>query len=101
VGGAIITGAAFLVLKSVEYAEKLNHGSGFGDDTFFTTYYLLTGFHFLHVAVAVCLLGVMWSGIRRGHYHRDDHQDVESSGVFWHLCDLVWLLLYPIIYLLP
>lgn len=100
VGGAIITGIAFLSLKGVEYAGKIHHGIGFGSDTFFTLYWLLTGFHFLHVLVAVVLLVVMWSGIRRGKYHRDHYLNVESSGIFWHMCDLIWLLLYPIIYLL-
>lgn len=100
VGGAICTGVAFLLIKGGEYAEKIQHGIGFGSDAFFTLYWLLTGFHFLHVVVAVVLLIFMWSGIRRGKYHRDRLQDVESSGIFWHMCDLIWLLLYPIIYLL-
>ena len=98
--GAIVSGVAFLVLKGFEYAEKIQHGIGFGEDTFFTLYWLLTGFHFLHVVVAVVLLLVMRSGICRGRYHRDNLHDVESSGIFWHLCDLIWLLLYPVIYLL-
>ena len=100
VGGAIYTGLAFLLLKGSEYVEKIQHGIGFGSDTFFTLYWLLTGFHFLHVVVAVVLLIVMWFGIRRGKYHRHHLQNVESSGIFWHMCDLIWLLLYPIIYLL-
>lgn len=100
IGGAIFTGLAFLVLKGAEYAEKIQHGIGFGSDTFFTLYWLLTGFHFLHVVVAVVLLIVMWSGVRCEKYHRGQLQDVESSGIFWHMCDLIWLLLYPVIYLL-
>jgi nitric oxide reductase NorE protein len=76
VSGAIFTGLIFLVLKGVEYAEKIGHGIGFGDDTFFTLYFALTGFHFIHVLVAVVLLSFMARGIRRGDYHRDNHQDV-------------------------
>ena len=49
---------------------------------------------------AVVLLAFMARGIRRGHYHREEHLDVESSGIFWHMCDLIWLLVYPVIYLL-
>lgn len=99
-GAAISAGFAFLLLKSVEYAIKIHHGIGFGDDTFFTLYWLLTGFHFLHVLVAVVLLLVMRSGLRRGKYHPGNFADVESAGIFWHMCDLIWLLLYPVIYLL-
>lgn len=100
IGGAIFSAAAFLGLKSVEYADKLAHGYGLHTDRFFTLYWLLTGFHFLHVAAAMLLLALMWWGLHRGRYTAAEHEDVESSGIFWHLCDLIWLLLYPIIYLL-
>lgn len=98
--GAIATGIGFIILKSFEYSQKFGHGIGLGNDTFFTLYYLLTGFHLIHVFVAAILLVVMLRGARRGRYDADHHQDVESVGIFWHLCDLIWLLLYPIIYLL-
>lgn len=94
------SGVVFLVLKGVEWAEKLRHGLGLHHDSFFTYYWLLTGFHFLHVMVAVAILGFMYLGIRAGRYSREDHIDVESGGVFWHMCDLIWLLVYPTIYLL-
>lgn len=97
---AITTGLLFTVLKGVEYADKVQHGIGFGRDVFFTFYYALTGFHLVHVLVAVALLAFMARGIQKGHYHRENHLDVESSGIFWHMCDLIWLLVYPIIYLL-
>ncbi len=97
---AITTGLLFTVLKGVEYADKVQHGIGFGRDVFFTFYYALTGFHLVHVLVAVALLAFMARGIQKGHYHRENHLDVESSGIFWHMWDLIWLLVYPIIYLL-
>lgn len=100
-GWAIISGLSFMLLKGVEYAEKIQHGIGLSHDEFFTLYYLLTGFHFLHVLVAVVLLIVMRVGVGKGTYDQREHQNVESSGIFWHMCDLIWLLLYPIIYLLP
>lgn len=97
---AILTGLAFAVLKGIEYAEKVRHGIGFADDAFFTLYFLLTGFHLMHVLVAVVLLLFMARGIQSGRYHGSDHENVEASGIFWHMCDLIWLLLYPVIYLL-
>ena len=100
VTAAIITGLVFMALKGIEYADKIQHGIGFGRDVFFTFYYALTGFHLVHVFAAVVLLAFMARGIRHGHYQREEHLDVESSGVFWHMCDLIWLLLYPVIYLL-
>lgn len=100
VNAAILSGLGFLILKGFEYAEKIRHGIGFGEDAFFTLYYALTGFHAVHVLVAVVLLAFMALGIRRGRYTARNHFDVESSGIFWHLCDLIWLLLFPILYLI-
>ena len=97
----ILSGGVFLGLKSFEFADKLNHGYDLHADTFFTLYWLLTGFHFIHVGVAVIILLVMWRGIRSRRYKASDFEDVESSGIFWHMCDAIWLLLYPVIYLLP
>lgn len=100
ISSAIASGLAFLIIKGLEYAEKIQHGIGFGVDPFFTLYYALTGFHAIHVLVAMVLLAFMALGIRRGRYHQHDHLDVESCGIFWHMCDLIWLLLFPILYLL-
>ena len=94
------SGVVFATLKAVEYAEKLQAGHGFGNDAFYTVYFLLTGFHLVHVLVAAVLLAFMARGIRRGHYQHDSYLDVESSGIFWHMCDLIWLLVYPVLYLL-
>ena len=100
IAAAIGSGIGFLLIKSVEYSAKIQHGIGFGDDVFFTLYYALTGFHSLHVLAAVVILLYLWRGIGRERYTRDDHFDVESGGIFWHMCDLIWLLIYPVIYLL-
>ncbi len=97
---ALLTGVLFLALKLIEYRQKAAHGIQFGEDTFFTLYYLLTGFHFVHVLVAVVLLGMLARSVRLGHSHAGDHQNFEAGAVFWHMCDLIWLLLYPVIYLL-
>lgn len=98
--GAIASGAVFLAIKSVEYATKLSHGLGLHHDTFFTYYWLLTIFHCLHVMVAVVILVVMRRTLAKGRVTEGDHANVEGAGVFWHMCDLIWLLLYPTIYLL-
>lgn len=94
------SGLFFLVLKGIEWSQKLHHGLGLHRDSFFMWYWLLTGFHFLHVVVAVFILLALYRGVRGGRWTQADHLDVESGGAFWHLCDLVWLLLYPTVYLL-
>lgn len=97
---AIASGAGFLFLKSVEYYQKISHGIGLEHNSFFTFYWLLTGFHFLHVALGTVLLLALVRGIRKGVYNGSNSLDVESCGVFWHMCDLIWLMLFPTFYLL-
>lgn len=92
---AIAGGLAFLGLKGVEYADKIAHGQTLGSDPFFTWYWLLTVFHLMHVLVGLVILGCL---LRRLSTIKGD--DFEAGGVFWHMCDLIWLLLFPILYLI-
>lgn len=85
-------GAVFLWIKGAEYAAKAGDGIGWDTHPFFTFYYGLTGFHAAHVAAGVVLLLlVAW---------RDAPQNIEAGAMFWHMVDLVWVLLYPVVYLL-
>lgn len=95
-----VGGLAFLGLKGYEYWQKLTQGFGLQYDDFFSMYWMITGFHYLHVVVGTVLLMVAALGIRRGSYTRDSHEDVETIGVFWHMCDLIWILVFPTIYIL-
>ena len=91
-GLSAVLGLAFLWIKSAEYADKAEHGIGWDTHPFFTFYYLLTGFHAAHVVAGiVILLLVMW---------RDAPRNIEVGAAFWHMVDLVWVLLFPVIYLL-
>lgn len=89
---AALLGLLFLWIKGVEYAQKAALGITFETHPFFMFYYLLTGFHAAHVAAGVVLLLlVAW---------RDDPGNIEAAAAFWHMVDLVWVLLFPIVYLL-
>lgn len=101
IGLAVLCGLGFVLVKAGEYGAKLAQGLDLHHSTFYTLYWLLTGFHFLHVVVAVILLLAMAHGLRRGCCSAEHFENVESTAVFWHLCDLIWLLLMPVIYLLP
>lgn len=98
--GATASSVAFLALKGVEWGAKLARGLGLRHDTFFTGYWLLTGFHVLHVVAALAILVALLRGVAAGRITAHDPLDVEAGGAFFHLCDLVWLLLYPSVYLL-
>ena len=91
-GAAAALGFVFLWIKALEYSAKASEGISWDSHPFFTFYYLLTGFHAAHVVAGiVLLLLVAW---------RDEPDNIEAAGAFWHMVDLVWILLFPVIYLL-
>lgn len=85
-------GAVFLIVKAFEYGSKAALGIGIETSPFFTFYYLITGFHAVHVIAGMAVLAlVSW---------RDSVRNMETAVAFWHMVDLVWVLLFPIIYVL-
>lgn len=87
-----LLGAVFVAIKTFEYADVAGKGISTETHPFFTFYYLLTGFHALHVLAGMVILAlVAWKVTRR---------NVEVGTAFWHMVDLVWVLLFPVIYLL-
>jgi len=95
----IVLGSFFLGLKGVEYYEKLEAGLNMGYNTFFSFYWMLTLFHVIHVIVGLAILISVYFGIKKEN-STTNIEDVEASATFWHMCDLIWLLLFPVIYLL-
>ena len=93
----MLGGFLFLVLKGIEYYFKINEGYTLGYNSFYTFYWLLTGFHVIHVIVGLVILLFMQNGIKKS---TAVIEDVEASTTFWHMCDLIWLLLFPILYLI-
>jgi nitric oxide reductase NorE protein len=89
VAGAL--GLVFLFFKIREYAAETGAGIGFDSGTFFTLYFLITGFHALHVVLGIVILAIVaiWPS----------RLNVETGAAFWHMVDLVWLLVFPVVYL--
>ncbi|WP_280546959.1 MULTISPECIES: cytochrome c oxidase subunit 3 family protein [unclassified Halomonas] len=91
-GAAMALGVLFGVIKVVEYSSKFAAGITPETNTFFGFYYGLTAFHFAHVLFGLALLAlVTW---------RTSPENVETAAAFWHMVDLIWILLYPLLYLL-
>jgi len=95
----MLGGVLFLGLKSIEYIDKIEAGLTIGYNTFFTFYWMLTLFHVIHVLVGLVILVSVYVGLKR-EKSTTTIEDVEASAAFWHMCDLIWLLLFPIIYLI-
>ena len=89
---AALGGVIFLVVKGMEYAHDLSLGIGIDTHPFFTFYFLLTGFHAAHVIAGVAVLALVAIRARP--------EPVQAGAMFWHMVDLVWVLILPPIYLL-
>lgn len=93
----MLFGILFLVLKSIEYIGKLDEGLDMGYNIFFTFYWSLTLFHVIHVIVGLVILISVYFGLEKS---KMTIEDVEAGSAFWHMCDLIWLLIFPVIYLI-
>ena len=98
--GGVLTGVLFTVSKSIEYAGKFSQGITPATNGFFMWYFVLTGVHLLHVLIGTSLLAFVWTGARRGAYGSANLVVPESVASFWHLVDLVWIMLFPLLYLM-
>ncbi|MCB1928705.1 MAG: cytochrome c oxidase subunit 3 family protein [Rhodocyclaceae bacterium] len=98
--GAIACGAGFTLVKSAEYADKIAAGVTLSSDTFHMFYLSLTFFHFMHVILGMVVLAVLAIGSARGRYGPGRMNGLESGAAYWHMVDLVWLVLFPLVYVL-
>lgn len=108
--GAMVLGAGFLGLKAAEYASHLADGiaPGYhagaalpaaGERLFFALYYAMTGLHALHVIAGLAILGWLARRVARARITAERHTELELGGLYWHLVDVVWIFLWPLLYL--
>jgi nitric oxide reductase NorE protein len=91
------SGGVFLVLKTVDYVHKATEGHWLGATEFWDAYILATGFHFAHVLVGLVLLVTVGKKLGRAPFE-DAETAVAGTALFWHMCDVVWLFLFPLFY---
>jgi cytochrome c oxidase subunit 3 len=93
-----LMGAIFLGGQVYEY---LSLGYGLTTNIFSNCFYIMTGFHGLHVFVGLLLiLGVVWRSRRPGHYSSHKHTGIEMAEIYWHFVDVIWIILFALIYIL-
>jgi heme/copper-type cytochrome/quinol oxidase subunit 3 len=95
-----VIGATFLGVQMYEYSELLGHGFGPWSGLYGSTFFTLTGFHGFHVFIGVVCL--TWATVKafRGGYDNGNYQGLEVLGLYWHFVDLVWIILFTIVYLI-
>jgi nitric oxide reductase NorE protein len=96
--GAIGLGGGFLVVKGVEYTAKFDAGISLSTNTFWMFYLSLTFFHFMHVILGMVILAAVLLKAGRGGYTAAEHRGVETGASYWHMVDLVWIILFPLVY---
>jgi heme/copper-type cytochrome/quinol oxidase subunit 3 len=92
-----LLGSAFLAIKGYDYVHMWRHGFTISSSLFGSCYYLLTGFHGLHVLSGVILLLYLLTAAWRGAFSASEHGRVEYSGLYWHFIDIVWVILFTIL----
>jgi len=105
-------GCVFLGVKVIEYSEKFQHhlipGYNFQWDgplansvqIFYSFYFVMTGMHALHMIIGVAVITPLIIKAARGHFSKDYYSPIEMFGLYWHFVDIVWIFLFPLLYLL-
>jgi len=95
VGGGLC-GVVFILVKAYEWATKIAQGHTFPSNNFFMYYYMLTGVHLFHVAVGLVFLGVAYAELR----HAKRAAPVETGATYWHMVDLLWVVIFALLYVM-
>ncbi|RMF08642.1 MAG: cytochrome c oxidase subunit 3 family protein [Candidatus Neomarinimicrobiota bacterium] len=104
--------ATFMVVKYFEYSHKFHLGQfpgryytytgieGTNPHLFFSIYFVMTGLHGLHVLIGMGLIAWLLARLRRRDFSADYYTPMEMVGLFWHLVDIIWIFLFPLLYLI-
>jgi cytochrome c oxidase subunit 3 len=97
----VVLGIVFLMMQITDYAALAAEGLTMSSGTYGTTYYTLTGFHGAHVFGGVIMLSVILYRGMVGQFSAKHYDAVEGASLYWHFVDVVWILLFSLLYLLP
>lgn len=97
---AFVMGCAFVVNKSMEFHEHFSQGVRLSSNLFYMFYLSMTFFHYMHVILGMIILFVLARRSAKGEYGPDNLNGAISGGAYWHMVDLVWIILFPLIYVM-
>ncbi len=98
--GTILLGLTFLAGQIFEFTEFVHEGLTLSSSPFGSSFYMLTGFHGAHVAVGVLMLSMLVAFSLRGRLSSDHGMNVELTALYWHFVDIVWIVIFTVVYLL-
>ncbi len=110
---AIVLGMVFLGIKYFEWSHKISAGiypgsaafkaadpAGHGRIIFYNLYFTMTGIHAVHVTIGLIVLMITFAFTASGRISRDNHALLENAGLYWHLVDILWIFIFPMLYLI-
>lgn len=97
---AVILASLFILIKLFEFSSKYAEGISLSTNTFYMFYLSLTFFHFMHVILGMVILIAIMFKVRNGGYSSSQYTDVETGASYWHMVDLVWIILFPLVYVI-
>jgi nitric oxide reductase NorE protein len=100
IAAAIGMGGIFLAIKLFELYAKFSAGISLSTNTFYMFYLSLTIFHFMHVILGMVILTAVMLKARSGGYNEENHAGVETGASYWHMVDMVWIILFPLVYVI-
>lgn len=98
--GAMTLGGGFLVFKIYEFSHIFGQGITLSTNKFFMFYLFLTVFHFLHVILGMVILFNLYQKTKHHGYSKDNCSGLETGASYWHMVDLLWIVLFPLVYIL-
>ncbi len=98
--GALLLGGIFISIKIMEFHSKFTEGITMSTNTFYMFYLSLTFFHFMHVLMGMIILAFIIIKAHRGGYSQREHVGVETGASFWHMVDFLWIILFPLVYII-
>ncbi len=96
----ILAGLTYCAIKTWEYNLNENIGITPRSNYYFASYYYITFNHLLHVLIGTCTVAFVTILTALGFYTKDNHEGLESAASYWHMIDLIWILIFPLIYVL-
>lgn len=101
IGGMLFLAGQYHEYWGIWHPGLTKRGLIFGESAYATTFYLVTSFHGMHVLTGVIILWTFFFKTIRGHYDDGNYDHIEIVGLFWHFVDLIWILVFTVIYLIP
>ena len=97
---SFVVGAGFGINKLIEYSDKFAHGISMLSNDFYMFYFVLTGVHFVHFLTGMVVLALLWFRTRSEAVDGSLFGWIESGALYWHMVDLLWIVIFPMLYLL-